>query len=138
MTFIKSNWYGGSVPGYAWHTSKSAKGLYDPCPVGYRVPDGDENGFWATALGTSSQTNVSSWLLADGTTVAWYPKAGKRDYSSGELKSVGTHCAYWSAPPYNPSSNGYYAYVLYIDPGYVYPAYRWERGSGNPVRCMKE
>ena len=138
MTFIKSNWYGGSVPGYAWHTSKSAKGLYDPCPVGYRVPDGDENGFWATALGTSSQTNVSSWLLADGTTAAWYPKAGRRDKLSGELNSVGTHCAYWSASPYNPSSNGYYAYVLYIPPGYVSPAYSGDRGSGNPVRCMKE
>ena len=53
-TFIKSNWTGGSVPGNGWHTSESVKGLYDPCPAGYRVPDGGDNGFWATALGTSS------------------------------------------------------------------------------------
>ena len=54
MTFA-TDWKGGNVPGYAWHTSGSEKGLYDPCPVGYRVPDGGDNGGKIIAEGTPGQ-----------------------------------------------------------------------------------
>ena len=34
-----------------WTTSKKAKSICDPCPVGWRVPDGGSKGVWAKALG---------------------------------------------------------------------------------------
>ena len=91
-TFIL-NWYGGGVDG--WLPSEYKKGLYDPCPIGYRIPDGGENGFWATALLTTTMQDVTKhdvnnngyiWYLTDGT-IVWYPnsgsisKTGKINYS---------------------------------------------------------
>ena len=36
----------GSVDNTRWQAEKT---IYDPCPAGYRVPDGGENGVWAKA-----------------------------------------------------------------------------------------
>ena len=139
-TFIKSNWYGGSVPGNGWHTSESAKGLYDPCPVGYRVPDGGENGFWATAnvKSTGDSTNRGMyWTLADGETTAWYPAVGYRSYDSGSLIDVGERGYCWSASP-SPSSTSYAGNLRFGYSGYVYPAHYDNRGYGYSVRCVRE
>ena len=43
----------GSVDNTRWQAEKT---IYDPCPAGYRVPDGGENGVWAKAV----QTRVST------------------------------------------------------------------------------
>lgn len=138
-TFIKSNWSGGGVPGVGWHTSDSAKCLYDPCPVGYRVPDGGENGFWATANVKSSgdSTNCGTyWTLADGETTAWYPAVGYRYYDSGALVEVGSKGYCWSAST-NPSSGSSYSLYFYYD-GYVSPANNSTRSVGYSVRCVRE
>ena len=144
-TFIKSNWYGGSAPGNSWHTSESVKGLYDPCPVGYRVPDGGENGFWATTLAETTLSSATKWdstnrgrhwTLADGETTAWYPAVGYRNYDSGALLNVGSYGYYWSASP--SPSNSYNAYRLSFYDGNVYPANDYHRSHGYHVRCVKE
>ena len=145
MTFLTS-WYGGSVPGNSWHTSESKKSIYDPSPVGYRVPDGGENGFWATALGTSSSTEAGAmwdwtnsgrhWTLADGESTAWYPAVGCRYYNSGALSNVGSYGHYWSASP--SPSNSYHACNLNFHNSYVYPADSFSRSSGYSVRCVRE
>ena len=134
MIFIK-NWYGGGVPGYGWHTSESAKGLYDPCPVGYRVPDGDHEGFWATALTEMKWNSTNAgylWTLADGTTAAWYPAVGYRS-ASGALSSVGSLGYYWSA---SPDSNGEAWHLRFILN--ASPTDTQEHYYGLPVRCVKE
>lgn len=145
MTFIHNNkWSGGSVPGNGWHTSEFAKGLYDPCPVGYRVPDGGENGFWATALGTSltidgkvDYSNVGQyWTLADETAKAWYPLVGYRTSTSGALNEVGHYSYCWSASPYN--KDVFYAYQLFFSYS-IHPANRsYNVCNGFSVRCIKE
>ena len=139
MTFA-TEWEGGRVPGEGWHTSESEKGLYDPCPVGYRVPDGGDNGFWATANvnSTGDSTNCGIyWTLADGETTAWYPAVGYRScYESGSLYDVDSG-HYWSASPYpSYSPDAYYLYFsCYND---VYPVNSRHRGDGCSVRCVRE
>lgn len=140
MTFATS-WYGGNVPGYGWHTSESEKGLHDPCPVGYRVPDGGDNGFWATAnvkaTGDSSNRGMY-WTLADGETTAWYPAVGCRYYDSGALRSVGGDGYCWSASAF-PSYSGNAAYFLHFGCyDSVSPANSYFCGPGYSVRCVKE
>ena len=145
MTFA-TGWYGGNIPGNGWHTSESVKGLYDPCPVGYRVPDGGSDGFWATALGTSSSTSAGTkwdstnrghhWPLADGTTAAWCPAVGGRYLSSGVLDEVGSYGYYWSASPH-PSTNSS-TYSLSFSFGGVNPANIRYCDYGQSVRCVKE
>jgi hypothetical protein len=135
-----SKWCSGQ--GNGWHTSKSVKGLYDPCPVGYRVPDGGSDGFWATATnGWNSSimewTNSGfTWTLADGTTAAWYPAVGFRNHDSGALSNVGSRGYCWSAFP--SPSNSSYAYDLYFLNGSVFPTGSDTRGRGFSVRCVRE
>ena len=145
MTFA-TGWYGGNVPGYGWHTSESAKGLYDPCPVGYRVPDGGDNIFWATALAETTWSAATKWddtyygrhwTLVDGETTAWYPAVGYRYYDSGALSNVGMNGCFWLASP-NPNSY-YFADHLSFNSISVVPATNGGyRASGYSVRCVKE
>lgn len=143
-TFIKSNWYGGNVPGNGWHTSESVKGLYDPCPVGYRVPDGGDTGFWATTLAETTWSNATEWdwansgrqwTLADGETTAWYPAVGYRTDGSGALNNVGSYGYYWSASRKSSSINAYYLNFCNIS---VSPAFSSNLGCGFSVRCVRE
>jgi uncharacterized protein (TIGR02145 family) len=145
-TFITGNdWcVATSIGLYLW--KDDSKTLYDPCPVGYRVPKGGNDGFWATALGTSSSTSTGTkwdstnsgrhWTLANGTTAAWYPAVGYRSYNSGVLDFVGSNGYYWSASPH-PSDRSR-AYYLNFYNGNVNPAYDHLRSYGHSVRCVKE
>ena len=126
-----------------WTTSESNKSIYDPCPSGWRVPDGGSNGVWSTALGSSSGfdytydstnegMNFSGKFGADQT--IWYPVSGCRDPNFGGLWLVGLGGYYWSASPSND-----YAYILcFIDDGGVSPSGDFSRAHGLSVRCLQE
>ena len=129
----------GTNPGeYRWNDDH--KTLYDPCPYGYRVPKGGNDGFWATAnvkaTGDSSNRGMY-WTLADGETTAWYPAVGSRSNDSGSLGKVGSLGYCWCASP-NASdhSNAYNLSFNYT--GNVAPASNSHRGYGHSVRCVRE
>ena len=150
-TFIKyksSNydWYytgSSSTDNTRWTTSDKPKSIYDPCPAGWRVPDGGANGVWSKALGSSSwfehtysssnQGMNFSGKFGSASTI-WYPASGYRNYNDGSLFDVGYYGRYWSASPGN-----YYAYYLYFnDLGRVDPSYNYTRAYGQSVRCLQE
>lgn len=150
-TFITYNsssndWYytgSGSVDNTRWTDSRSKKSIYDPCPAGWRVPDGGENGIWSIALGSSSSYDRTynsanegmnfSGELGSATTI-WYPASGYRYYYDGSLNFVGSRGFYWSA---SPDSN--HAYYLYFNSyGGVYPSDYYYRAYGYSVRCSRE
>lgn len=135
MTFA-IGWTFGRIFTNGWHTSESEKGLYDPCPVGYRVPDGGENGFWAASyvkcVGDSTNLGMY-WTLADGETTAWYPAAGYRFEGSGELNNDRLRGFYWSASSHD--AIGYGLYFDYVDYSLIVE-YRF--GYGYSVRCVRE
>ena len=149
MIFVWQNYEwctgdGAEDSNYAKRWTESTKSMYDPCPVGYRVPEGGKNGFWGTALGTSNSTSAGTtwdstnkgrhWTLSDGTT-AWYPAVGYRSYDSGSVDNVGEYGYYWSASPYPSGTNNAY-YLLFNYNGSVYPARNGSRGNGCSVRCV--
>ena len=148
-TFIKNNgtnhdWYytgTSSTDNTRW---QSAKTIYDPCPSGWRVPDGGKEGIWAIALGLSSEasgypydSNTQSLdlsgKLSDVATVL-YPAAGYRTSNHGSLYEVADRGYCWSVTPYN---NEAYSFRFY-DSGYIYPAYTTYRAYGFSVRCTKD
>ena len=142
-------WCSDSGEDYALRWQENKKSLYDPCPVGYRVPKGGDDGFWATALGTSSATSEGikwdstnsgyHWTLADGEPTAWYPAAGGRYYYSGALSDVGLNCNYWSASPLDSDSNYINeTYLLNISYGKVNFSSHNVRCAGYSVRCVRE
>ena len=100
----------GAVEGAVWHTSEYEKSLYDPCPVGYRVPDGGENGFWNKAYNSSQYDYVNLgnyWTLANGD-VAWYPATGFVDAYNYILQRVGSETFFWTCT----LKDRYYVYVM--------------------------
>ena len=153
-TFVKGSsstyydWHYASRDNTLWTTSSSDKSIYDPCPAGWRVPDGGDNGIWSKALGSSSSFRDES--LYDSTnkginfsdnfgsaSTIWYPASGCRYAGDvGGLSGVGLGGSYWSA---SPGSDG--AYGLYFDI-YVYrdvdPSSSCGRAYGFSVRCLQE
>ena len=142
-TFITRNdsnydWYytgSSSTDNTRWQSSKT---IYDPCPAGWRVPDGGSNGVWNEA-GFDDQSYDSSdegMLFGSGISspATWYPASGFRSYDDGSLSGVG-YCGYfWSVTPY-----GNYACNLYFySNGYVRPTDDDDRAGGQSVRCLQE
>ena len=142
-TFIKYNGYN-----YDWHYSaditrwQSDKTIYDPCPVGWRVPDGGDNGVWSNALASSSsfygtydKTNEGmnfSGKFGSASTI-WYPASGWRYNDDGVLGNTGYGGYYWSV-----TLGGYNAYSLYFFYNTdVNPTNYYYRARGFSVRCLQ-
>ena len=118
---------------------QSEKTIYDPCPVGWRVPEGGNNGIWATALGSSTATYDStneginfSGKLGDAATI-WYPAAGYIEPNGGTLGYVGSYGDYWSV---TPSSSE--AHRLDINSTGAYPKSSNLRSCAFSVRCVQD
>ena len=120
-----------------WTTSDKTKSIYDPCPAGWRIPDGGSNGVWSTAgFGNTSYNSGAEGILFIISTpsTTWYPASGQRGTFSGSLEYVGSSGHYWSASPYNDP-----AYYLNLsEGGYVYPSSSYHRAYGQSVRCLQE
>lgn len=148
ITYNSSNWewyYTGSstTDNTRWTTSTATKSIYDPCPSGWRVPNGGDAGIWSTAAGSSSYFNYAfddtnkgmnfSRKFGSASTI-WYPASGLRVCDNGILKYVGEEGYYCSASP-----DRYRAYILFFNKNdYVSPSVSNYRAHGLSVRCLKE
>ena len=142
-TFITRNsgnndWYYTGNSGADDSRWRSSKTIYDPCPAGWRVPDGGSNGVWSKA-GFAHQHYDSSdkgMLFGSGISspATWYPAVGYRIDSDGALSYVGSFGNYWSVTP-----SGNYAYSLdFSNNGDVFPESGNHRAFGQSVRCLQE
>jgi len=138
-------WGGASVP------SPTAKTVYDPCPVGWRVPawrngttylnspwgifgdDMNNDGSLLIAATYGSWANCGmTWSNASYWVAGYWPGAGYRT-TTGDLTAVGTNGSYWTA-----TKAGTLAYYILIYSNSVYPQYNGGRSIGLSVRCVKE
>ena len=146
MTFITKS----SSSDWDWHYSSrnndlwtSSKTIYDPCPAGWRVPDGGGNGVWEKACdssffdyqydGTDEGMNFSGKF--GSASVIWYPASGSRTNDVGSLSNVDDSGYYWSV---TPVSHG--AFNLYLGSGgFVRASDQFSsRARGLAVRCLQE
>ena len=150
-TFITSNggnsdWYytgSSSTDNTRWTISDNNKSIYDPCPSGWRVPNGGKDGVWSHALGSSSSFSFPYDSTKEGinfsgkfgsASIIWYPASGFRNDNDGGLYNVGYYGFYWSVFP-----NSYYAYNLgFSSNGLVDPSGNYYRADGQSVRCLQE
>ncbi len=135
---------------------KGSKSIYDPCPVGYRVPpqgtwtkfttDGadtdnhkTETGYFATYANIDDTWTAGYKFFYMGDKSgqsAYYPAAGYRNLADGALYLVGSYGYYWSSSPY--SSTDVYAGYLHFYNGRVIPDSDYYRAYGFSVRCAKD
>jgi len=134
---VPNDWHYSSSDNTLWTTSDKTKSIYDPCPVGWRVPDGGSNGIWLKAGfddATLDKTNKGMSFRISSPSTTWYPASGSRNCNGGSLNDVGNCGRYWSA---SPRSN--YAYYLYFySSGSVDASDDYSRAHGLSVRCLQE
>ena len=144
ITFITGNssnydWYytgDKATDNTRWTTSDKAKSIYDPCPSGWRVPDGGSNGIWSKAGFARTEydsTNKGISFSISSPSKTWYPASGYRYNNDGSLFNVGNYGYCWSASP-----GSYSAYSLYFYDGSVFPSFSYSRAYGYSVRCLQE
>lgn len=151
-TFIQynlnnSDWYyndSSTTDNTRWNSNK---GVYDPCPAGWRVPDGGTSGIWATAFNFNSSWNcATNWSSTGlgmdfgntdkklGTGIIWYPATGRLLSADGTLYVVGDYGYCWSCTPYN-----HMAHDLFFElNGSVILRGGLDRAVGLPVRCQQQ
>lgn len=134
----------------------SSKGVQDPCPPGWRVPDGGPSGTWAKALGTylkidpiefdyenrGVQLGASSIHSLGNEDYIWYPLSGGYSLSDGlfSISAINGYC--WSCTPCDFDSRAhafYYEGVKGLSSSRsLTPTIDAYRANGYPVRCVQE
>ena len=125
---------------------QSSKGIYDPCPGGYKVPYANgKNYVWRSAI----EGNVGSVSAPEAydantrcmtltsvfhtTTPCYYPLCGYGGNASGGFIAVGEKALYWSCAP-----SGTSVVELYIQTsGTINAWYTDKRANLASVRCVK-
>lgn len=149
---VNVKWWAGYVDDYTYTTQnptavisngnwndseslwKSDKTIYDPCPAGWRVPDGGENGVWKGIL---DYTNYGTWngsaiMPPYVSSLAFYPYAGYTDGDSN-LWSAGGYAFLHSCT----QSNYHDSYALEISSSFD-TMRLVSKDCEMSVRCMKE
>lgn len=123
-----------------WQSSKT---VYDPCPPGWRVPDGGQNGVWAKALGSTRNIPYDpnlpgldlSGILGDSDSI-WYPFADGYYFDGRPVLSVGYSGCCWSCTKQSWGDRS--CHISFTDSGRVVPDNSTLRAYGLSVRCVKE
>ena len=143
MTYIRRNtynydWYYTGTAVSDWSRWASGKTIYDPCPAGWRVPDGGPEDIWAES--GLSRTAVYDpechgfrFNVKGGQ--AWYPLAGQIAPVSCELIDAGEECSYFSVTPFRD----YFVSVMtFYSSGGCYENIGSDKGGARPIRCCRE
>ena len=132
-----------SLPNECWSSMKT---VYDPCPAGWRVPDGGENSVWVKALGSSDPVEMNDYtyngidfsgVLGDAECI-WYPAAGCIHGDNGDLGNVDNGGYFWTCSPHESNLIAYHLTFWGGSSGYVQLLQCDFRSCGFPVRCLKE
>ena len=156
------SWWPAPPTGYSYYNLWSAdntvggfndnsviKTVYDPCPVGFKMPASNAfTGFTAngqnsgpmnvdgTSDGQTYRNNFGHnfWTNSSKTATINFPASGCRDVSDGSLSLVGDYGYYWSAGPHS-RDNGFS--LVFASPS-LYPATNNYRSYGFSARPVSE
>ena len=135
------NWFGDKSYYNLWDAActetgnsdnDTVKTVYDPCPVGWKVPNG--NTF--TGLSRISYANgIMKMSRYSGDTVGIeFPMSGCRGFTDGSFNFVGDRGSVWLSSAYSQNL----AYNLYFYPSYVGLQYSDGRANGFSVRPVQD
>ena len=111
------------------------KTIYDPCPIGFKMPNGNTFIDFSTSNVVGSFANGWKFKRYSGDTVGvFFPVSGFRSYSGGSLYLVGSSGSVWLSSAYSQIN----AYLLLFDSSNVYPQDNNPRASGFSVRPVQD
>lgn len=94
-----NDWLYGTHDSTRWGSEKT---IYDPCPPGWRVPDGGPDGFWDKAGLTRQITGNRSEVgmivpVTYCSSESWWPAIGRYTTTIESLSSIKNYGYYWTA-----------------------------------------
>lgn len=136
--FIYSSTKGGDWQNNNTGLWASIKTENDPCPAGWKVPEGGERGLWGRLPSNVSslwdKTLLGLSLKSYSTPTAWFPSSGIRRGDSGALTYCGQKGNEWTCT-YDTDR----AYSMIFDNTSLKQIdEEYGNASGRPVRCMKD
>lgn len=118
-----------------WQNTRGEKEVYDPCPLGWKVPDGGRYSPWAGIEYDQSINDKEYAVVFNGDIVYPYtPLRGTKELISP--KRIGLGSCFWWANQTN-EANYYTTYVGEDNGGFSY-FYTFYRYYGANVRCVRE
>jgi hypothetical protein len=119
----------------------ASKTIYDPCPVGYRVPARDKSQLLMSSdlsAVTGWEENESNGYILLGSPVAVFPVGGYRDdYSVGSFSKVKQRVAYWTSYA-SSDAKGYMLNIRLAAYGNAHALAEGPKARGGYVRCVAE
>jgi hypothetical protein len=116
-----------------WNAAGNVKSIYDPCPVGWRVPIGGNDGA-SPWYGLQPQAfTVGEFGGVDWGAMGIYPAAGCRHSYNGLFLYGGMYGAFWNA-----SVRGYGGCYMIFEKGLIHFELSTHRPFGFSVRCVRE
>jgi uncharacterized protein (TIGR02145 family) len=122
--------------GYQNEYTDLEKTMYDPCPIGWKVP---ESKVWNGMKEATDGAFEGGWYFDVNDQITFYPAAGRRSFSKGVLTNVnhdGTPYTgyYWSSTTTSSDKSvGMYFNIDNVD-----AAQANYRAGGFQIRCVKE
>lgn len=141
------DWYWSSIRnnnlwGTPWTTvsndynaNQGTKSIYDPCPIGYRVPPHDT---WSKQDGTVGTSQNNGVVLGNVAANFWFPAGGQRYSTSGTVTNAPSYGYYWSSSPQSSNSDKGGGMYISTANGNMSPRDYSARATGCLVRCVSE
>lgn len=141
---IPCNWFGTASYYNLWDANCKSSGssdnnvvktVYDPCPIGFKMPNGNTFTYFSTTNVVGSFSN--GWYFkrnAEDTTGVFFPSTGVRAFTTGPIAATATAGYAWLSSAYSQD----YAYSLKFDSTSVSPQNRFYRAYGFSVRPVQE
>lgn len=138
------NWFGTASYYNLWDAKCVSTGMsdnnvvktvYDPCPPGFKMPNGETFTYFSKTNAVGSFKN--GWYFkrnSSDITGVFFPASGYRKYQNGMLGNVGSR-GYVS---YSAANSQDKAYELYLDSDYVSVNSSTYRANGRSVRPVQE
>ena len=125
-----------------WGGVSGSKTIYDPCPVGYKVPVfvGESSPYAWMVFAEMQWDKTNSGALQDG---QWFPAGGTRVYASGGLDypEANPYAGIWTGTAVKPGTTSqvvYGQYMFIINNRRMYKVINDVRSQGMNVRCVRE
>lgn len=138
------NWFGTSSYYNLWDAGCVSTGssdntvvktVYDPCPPGFKMPNGNTFSYFSTSNVVGSFND--GWYFkrnAEDTTGVFFPASGYRHKNSGSIYHVVENGYVWLSSSHSQA----YANYLYFHSGNVKPQSAYDRAYGYSVRPVQE
>lgn len=123
------DWYSNSsstANGYLWKEKDGKKGIYDPCPEGWHVPD---QTVWSSLSNRSIVSELGEGFEWED--FGYYAASGRRG-KNGTLEEIGKQSFVWSSANFYDHSG----YHLYLKSYYLSVQETTNKVYGQSVRCI--